>query len=68
MNFTEMEAKVREATNNDPWGKSTYASPKIQGELRLIPYRRPLYSNDGNCSRNMELVGYQPPEMNSLLT
>lgn len=25
MNFTEMEAKVREATNNDPWGKSSCA-------------------------------------------
>jgi hypothetical protein len=22
MNFTEMEAKVREATNNEPWGMS----------------------------------------------
>jgi hypothetical protein len=21
MNYTEMEAKVREATNNEPWGK-----------------------------------------------
>lgn len=23
MNYTEMEAKVREATNNEPWGKTT---------------------------------------------
>jgi len=23
MNYTEMEAKVREATNNNPWGSST---------------------------------------------
>lgn len=23
MNFTEMEAKVREATNNEPWGASS---------------------------------------------
>ncbi|KAK5194222.1 Epsin-3, clathrin recruitment and traffic between the Golgi and endosome, partial [Cryomyces antarcticus] len=23
MNYTEMEAKVREATNNEPWGAST---------------------------------------------
>jgi hypothetical protein len=22
MNYTEMEAKVREATNNEPWGKN----------------------------------------------
>jgi hypothetical protein len=22
MNYTEMEAKVREATNNEPWGKA----------------------------------------------
>jgi hypothetical protein len=22
MNYTEMEAKVREATNNEPWGMS----------------------------------------------
>jgi epsin len=25
MNFTEMEAKVREATNNEPWGMSVGA-------------------------------------------
>lgn len=25
MNFTEMEAKVREATNNEPWGMSDSA-------------------------------------------
>jgi hypothetical protein len=24
MNYTEMEAKVREATNNEPWGMSSY--------------------------------------------
>ena len=24
MNFTEMEAKVREATNNEPWGMRYY--------------------------------------------
>jgi len=23
MNYTEMEAKVREATNNEPWGASS---------------------------------------------
>jgi epsin len=23
MNYTEMEAKVREATNNEPWGSSS---------------------------------------------
>jgi len=26
MNYTEMEAKVREATNNEPWGKPSLAS------------------------------------------
>ena len=28
MNYTEMEAKVREATNNNPWGSS---SSEMQG-------------------------------------
>lgn len=27
MNFTEMEAKVREATNNEPWGARTFLQP-----------------------------------------
>lgn len=26
MNYTEMEAKVREATNNEPWGASSTVS------------------------------------------
>jgi hypothetical protein len=30
MNYTEMEAKVREATNNEPWG-TTYALSNIGG-------------------------------------
>jgi hypothetical protein len=25
MNYTEMEAKVREATNNEPWGERNLA-------------------------------------------
>ncbi|KAK4193221.1 Epsin-3 [Podospora australis] len=29
MNFTEMEAKVREATNNEPWGASSTAMQEI---------------------------------------
>jgi len=29
MNYTEMEAKVREATNNDPWGCSTTLMQEI---------------------------------------
>lgn len=27
MNYTEMEAKVREATNNEPWGASSAIGP-----------------------------------------
>lgn len=27
MNYTEMESKVREATNNEPWGESRLSSP-----------------------------------------
>jgi epsin len=27
MNYTEMEAKVREATNNEPWGASAISVP-----------------------------------------
>lgn len=29
MNFTEMEAKVREATNNEPWGTSSTQMQEI---------------------------------------
>lgn len=29
MNFTEMEAKVREATNNEPWGASSTLMQEI---------------------------------------
>jgi epsin len=29
MNYTEMEAKVREATTNDPWGCSTTLMQEI---------------------------------------
>jgi epsin len=29
MNFTEMEAKVREATNNEPWGASSTQMQEI---------------------------------------
>ncbi|KAH8914626.1 ENTH-domain-containing protein [Atractiella rhizophila] len=29
MNYTEMEAKVREATNNDPWGASSSLMQEI---------------------------------------
>ncbi|KAK6338924.1 Epsin-3, clathrin recruitment and traffic between the Golgi and endosome [Orbilia brochopaga] len=31
MNFTEMEAKVREATNNEPWGASSTLMNEIAG-------------------------------------
>lgn len=29
MNYTEMEAKVREATNNEPWGASSSQMQEI---------------------------------------
>ena len=29
MNYTEMEAKVREATNNEPWGASSTLMQEI---------------------------------------
>lgn len=29
MNYTEMEAKVREATNNEPWGASSSMQQEI---------------------------------------
>ncbi|KAM0278475.1 hypothetical protein ACHAQH_005142 [Verticillium albo-atrum] len=29
MNYTEMEAKVREATNNEPWGASSTTMQEI---------------------------------------
>lgn len=29
MNYTEMEAKVREATNNEPWGASSTMMQEI---------------------------------------
>lgn len=32
MNFTEMEAKVREATNNEPWGMSSFTKVSALGQ------------------------------------
>ncbi|GAB0137217.1 hypothetical protein EsDP_00005493 [Epichloe bromicola] len=49
MNFTEMEAKVREATNNEPWGSSSTLMQEIANgtfsyqtlnEIMPIIYRR----------------------------
>jgi hypothetical protein len=34
MNYTEMEAKVREATNNEPWGASS--SRKLPPKPRSV--------------------------------
>ncbi|KAF2404077.1 ENTH-domain-containing protein [Trichodelitschia bisporula] len=49
MNYTEMEAKVREATNNEPWGASSTAMQEIAngtfnyqllGEIMPMIYKR----------------------------
>ena len=37
MNYTEMEAKVREATNNEPWGASSTALQEIANATRSFP-------------------------------
>ena len=29
MNYTEMESKVREATNNEPWVGASYSKPSL---------------------------------------
>jgi epsin len=47
MNFTEMEAKVREATNNEPWGMSVetvhaHAADGNQAPLRPKCRRSPM--------------------------
>lgn len=35
MNYTEMEAKVREATNNEPWGMLRLVSALVP-QLRIF--------------------------------
>ncbi|KNZ54465.1 uncharacterized protein VP01_293g7 [Puccinia sorghi] len=37
LNYTEMEAKVRDATNDDPWGASSTTMQEIaQGTFNLL--------------------------------
>jgi len=52
MNYTEMEAKVREATNNEPWGASSTLMNEIASgtynyqllnEIMLMIYKRFLH-------------------------
>ena len=53
MNYTEMEAKVREATNNEPWGihtASRYPHP------RTDVCRRILVADAGDCQWHLQLV------------
>lgn len=57
MNFTEMEAKVREATNNEPWG-NVWCSKCT--ERQLTDYRGILYADAGDCQRDLQLVRTQP--------
>lgn len=54
MNYTEMEAKVREATNNDPWGCPSTVSTSCPSEGSLTDNRK-AYARDRE--RNVQLVG-----------
>jgi len=45
MNYTEMEAKVREATNNEPWG-----------ELDCFPVSRYMLTCPGASSTLMQEI------------
>jgi hypothetical protein len=53
MNFTEMEAKVREATNNEPWGKSTMQTCVRQ---QLTTSRCIFDLDAGDRQRDLQLV------------
>ena len=37
MNYSEIEAKVRDATNNDAWGASGTVRPACAGPRRATP-------------------------------
>lgn len=50
MNFTEMEAKVREATNNEPWGE--YTRSVFCGQ-RLTESRGIFHADAGDCQRDL---------------
>lgn len=53
MNFTEMEAKVREATNNEPWGKRSMCPGLLSTDTR----RRILDADAGDRECHVQLVG-----------
>ncbi|MCJ1251315.1 Epsin-3, clathrin recruitment and traffic between the Golgi and endosome [Trapelia coarctata] len=42
MNYTEMEAKVREATNNEPWGASSTLMQEIANGTQLLNEIMPM--------------------------
>ena len=54
MNYTEMEAKVREATNNEPWGELDFFPVS---RYMLTGPRRLLDPDAGDCQRDIQLVG-----------
>lgn len=51
MNYTEMEAKVREATNNNPWGSSTTVTTPPSSAQSALPRLR-------RTSTDLFLIGY----------
>lgn len=58
LNIPEMEAKVREATNEDPWcvcatprGQSSQADVMVQGRV--------VDSDAGDCCGNEQLVSWK---------
>jgi len=50
MNYTEMEAKVREATNNEPWGKDFLSRC---ASVRTDLLRGIIDNHAGNCQRDV---------------
>lgn len=52
MNYSEYEVKVREATNNEPWGTSQL----VYGDLSLSSCRGIVYIDAGHCQWHVQLV------------
>lgn len=70
LNYTEMEAKVHEATNGDAWGASSTLMQEIAAgtfnfQVSLALLRVPLISLDASCTaqtdeRSSQVLGAGP--------
>ena len=68
MNYTEVEAKVREATNDEAWGPSSTLMQQLAqytfsyehyAEVMGMLWQRLLYDTRGNWRRVYKVSGWQ---------